>query len=289
MIQTPVRRIKADLHNHLKTGGFPIRINTDKVIDITSKKLGPGGTIAVINFDPATRYEDLANSGSYERDNIGNGLYFTDQDVTIVKGVEVEALLPSGKEVDILGLGVLEDKHPKHGRTLLDCMAEVREMGGIIGAGHPFHMGGLGPYFLEDPSRLLDFDFVEIHNGECALSIPLILPYKNANEKAQTFFYNQLAETPELSLKVGKLISSDGHSLHEIGNNYMEIPELDLSSPERLAESLRTGLIKASVGNLEEHRTNSYFSAIEHIMKWAYIKAVRKSGLGKKFPNLDAP
>ena len=266
--------VKADLHNHLKTGGFlPMAIDVNKVIDKARARLGRQGVLGVVNYYPSKRYEDFANDGTYMRKDIGNALYFPEKQIIVIKGEEVEAKLPGGfGQIDLLFLGVYKNKHPKHGRTLPDAIKEARDFGALVGADHPFHHGGVGPYLEVNLEILNELDFMEVHNGECAIWFP---GYGGANVKAQIFFEKIRTNFPELQSTLGKLVASDGHSKFEIGSSYMEIPRLDLTDRNTIVSSLKEGLIYAANNNPSERRHNSYFGAAKHIAEWA----IRKSGV----------
>lgn len=266
------------MHNHLKTGGWFSRINVNEVIDKARKRLGSGGVLGVVNFSPTRRYEDFASFPGYERQDFGNALYFPNQDIIVVKGEEMETILPSGEQVDLLALGMNKGQHPKPRRTLDDRLKEIKEMGGILGADHPFHKDGIGPFLEIHKGYLGKFDFLEVHNGECALWLP---GYAKANEKALEFFNHVRTQNPALCNTLGKLVSSDGHSIYEIGRSNMSLPSISLRNRDSIVSSLRNGMVYAANENLPCKRHNSYDGAVDHIAKWVYLKVARKT---KIFP-----
>jgi len=266
--------VRADLHNHLKTGGsLPRTIDVNQVIDKARVRLGRQGVLGVINYFPSKRYEDFVQDGTYMRRDIGNALYFPDKQIIVVKGEEVEARLPGGcGQVDLLFFGVDKNKHPQHGRILSDAIKEARDLGALVGADHSFHHSGIGPYLENNPDLLGALDFFGVHNGEAAIWLP---GYSKANKKAQQFFNMVRKYHKELRHTLGKLVSSDGHSKFEIGSSYMEIKKLDLTDRNTIVSSLKEGLIYAANNDLPDKRYNSYFGAAKHIAEWA----VRKMGV----------
>lgn len=269
-----MRLVRADFHNHLKTGGFPPRnIDVNRVIDTARARLGEGGILGVINYPPATRYEDLASSRGYDRQDLGNAVYFPDQSITVIKGVEFEVKLPDGRYVDLLVLGLDKDKSPTSRRNLKDAIREVRDLGALIGVDHPFHKDGAGPFLERNPEYLWGFDFFETHNGEASLWLP---GHSNSNQRAQNFFDKVRRTYEELETRLGKLVSSDGHSIREIGSSWMEIPALNLANRDTIVASLKQGMVDAASLNLLDQREAPYTGAFKHISEWVYVKTARK-------------
>jgi len=125
------------------------------------------------------------------------------------------------------------------------------------------------PDLKKDPDLLKFFDAIEVHNGEAALWLPFITP-RRANQRAQEFY-----DAFKYEFKIGRIVTSDGHSLNEIGTSwtriYMPIYS-EIGSAEQLIDSLR-GEIKATnmralsgVAYEQEHeqKMNSRFMAAMH-------------------------
>lgn len=84
-------KIKADLHNHLRTSSIFENSDFNNSIDTASKKLGGGACFGLINMHDR-RYEKFADLKGYEREWIGdnkNGIYIPEKDVLVVRGQEV--------------------------------------------------------------------------------------------------------------------------------------------------------------------------------------------------------
>lgn len=220
------RQVNADLHNHLATRRDLSHLEFDIVIDTIRERLGPGGIFGVCNFDD-NRYEQFVGKQGYERENMGNAIYVPEKDIWVVKGQEVHS-----KDGSVLVLGLNEGKALKSGRPLEDTIKESKDHKGINVMVHPFHIAGLGRYFEynfrkynETPlmqtiyfELFRKFDGIEIHNSEAALSLFPITPL-NPNEKARELFRMMRY----FHTKLGTVISSDGHSVWEIGTSYMTV------------------------------------------------------------------
>ncbi|MBU0959403.1 MAG: hypothetical protein KKB31_05655 [Nanoarchaeota archaeon] len=263
--------VKADLHNHLKTGGFfPKKIDTNKIIDQARARLGKNGVLGVVNYEPSRRYEDLAQEGTYQREDLGNSLWFSDKKILVVRGEEIETNLPNGQMIEVLALGLDgSEGNISHGRSLEYTLQAVKERGGIVGADHPFHHGGIGNYLLDNPELLRKLDFIETHNGEAAIWLPGVTQI-GVNRRAWNLFRWAVHTYPHLEL--GSLVSSDGHSKFEIGSSYTTIPEIDRRDAPTITESLRRGLIIAGKKHLPVRRSDSYFGAMKHIAEWVAVK-----------------
>lgn len=266
--------IKADLHNHLKTGRWIKEIDPSKVIDKVNEKLGHGGALGIINYRPSQRYEEFVSCLKEDTINLKNAVHIPIYNLTFIKGEEINVKLPKGGQADLLVLGLNSKYHIGHGKRLDDVIKEVKDNGALIGADHPFHIGGIGPFLKNNQDYLHKLDFLEIYNGECSLWLP---GYSKSNQKAQEFFDSARDEDCLLKNTLGKLVSSDGHSIKEIGSNWMELPILDLHSQESLILSLKKGMIlAASSPYFYDKRNNNSLDAINHMIKWVYVKVARK-------------
>ena len=86
-----VGRIKADLHNHLRTSSNLQDEDFNQSIDLAHRRLGSGGVFGMINFSD-TRYEKFSELGGYQRVYVGpqkNAIYVPEKDILVVKGQEV--------------------------------------------------------------------------------------------------------------------------------------------------------------------------------------------------------
>ncbi|MFA5857040.1 MAG: hypothetical protein WC867_06775 [Candidatus Pacearchaeota archaeon] len=252
-----MNKIKADLHNHLRTSSRNYQNDFNKTIDITSSRLGPGGVIGLINFSDK-RYESFIDLNGYERVFIGenkNGIYIPEKNVLVIKGQEVPTKLGH-----VLVLGLEKDVYIKENRSLIDTINESLDNGGIVVSDHPYYAHGIGNYLESNPKILENIDAIEVHNGEAALGIPKTpLPY-GSNKKAQLFYDRIKPDFPHL----GALSSSDGHSLYELGRSWTEIDNLNLENKTKFTSSLRNSI--RNTNNLSERcNKNSIIGAIDHI------------------------
>lgn len=257
-------KVKADLHNHLRTSSNMEGL-FNKVVDKTREKLGPGGIIAVANYNDE-RYESLVNQKGYERSYIGNATYIPEKNVLIYKAEEVPT-----KQGDLLVLGISENKHLKPGRSLEDSLKEAKDNNGINCGVHEFYFAGVGPYLKRHQHILEYFDGFEIHNGEAVIYIPRIAP-ANANKKAQEFYDNIIKPS---WLQIGGFSSSDGHSIFEIGSSYTTIEEPPILFAEKLNESIRRS-IKHHRDFSKDKRSNSYIGSLKHIAELGWFKVEQR-------------
>lgn len=218
------------------------------------------------------RYEEFVKLKGYSKDALGkciNGIYVPSKDIIVVKGQEVPT-----KQGHLLVLGLEYDVHLKNGRPLEDTLKEANDHNGIIVADHPFYREGLGPYLESHQDLLQDFDALETHNGEAALSLFGLLPFR-ANEKAREFYKKITLDNKYL----GALSSSDGHSFYELGSSWTEIEQ-----PEKrdFVNSLRQSIRNTSIST-ERQNVDSRLGALDHIIDLVSIKAASKIGLRVKF------
>jgi len=259
-----IRNIKADLHNHWRTRGYDINPNKwslDNIASIVRRRLGPGGTIGLVNFagteENASNYEKVLRANYGQVDDIGNGFYVPDWDVTIIKGEEVVTRVGGGFG-DLLVLGVGTDKHMVHEESLEDALKRAHDYGGLTIADHAFGKRGIGPYLVEHPELLGQLDGIEVFNCE-ARWLPSLLP-RGANPKAQEFYDQVYEDYPNLAA----IYTSDGHSPREVGDTYMVLGNLDLHDSETLVESLNHRMrrpIFVKCGGA----VSGYLGVIEHI------------------------
>lgn len=260
--------VRTDLHNHLST--YSSRIPSfDKTVDVASEKLQAGGVLGVVNFADR-RYEDFVSQAGYDRYDKGNAVYVPQKDLLIVKGQEVQT-----DKGHILVLGLPKDKHLKFGfmHRLKDALKEAKDEGGVIIADHPFYCHGIGPY-LNAHSDLLAyyFDGIETHNGAAVTFLPGTKSF-DANKAAQNFF-----QTHGKLSNLGYLVSSDGHSLFEIGSSYKMMPNFDIENEETIRDSIRKGvnyIPEMSFDRVHKSRLGSF----GHIGALAFAVGLSKFGL----------
>ena len=269
-------KVKADLHNHLRTSSRSYDVDFNRAIDIATRRLGDGAIFGVVNFADK-RYEHFTGLRGYERVYVGeknNGIYVPQQNVLVIKGQEVPT-----NEGHILVFGLGKDVHLKQYRTLQDTLKEAVDNNGVVIVDHPFHSHGLGNYLESNPSTLKSIDAIEVHNGEGAFGIPKTpFPY-GANRKAQEFYDRIKRDFPHL----GALASSDGHSMYELGRSWTEIDGLNLEEKTNFVNSLRKS-IRNTNSQTPKRKKNAVFGAIDHLIDLAFIvKVAPKLGLGKLF------
>lgn len=259
-------KVRADLHNHLRTSSRSSEPDFNRTIDTAAERLGNGAVVGVINFADK-RYEHFTGLGGYGRVYVGeknNGVYVPSKNVLIIKGQEVPT-----KEGHILVLGLGKDVHLKSGRNLQDSLSEARDNEGIIIADHPFYAYGIGSHLEANPSILQYFDAIEVHNGEAVFGIPKTpFPYK-ANIRAQEFYDRIKRDFPHL----GALSSSDGHSIYELGRSWTEIDSLDLEDKTNFTPSLRDSIRKTN-SQTPKKKSKAVLGALDHIADLILINQI---------------
>jgi len=257
-----MRKVFADLHNHLKTGSYMPEGIFNRTAEIVRRRLGEGGIIGLVNFEDR-RYEDFSELSGYERVDFGNALYVPEKDVMIVRGQEVPT-----KHGHLLVLGLKKGKNLKGGRSLEDSLKEARDENGIIIADHPFYKEGIGHSIDNLPEDNVFFDAIEVHNGS-SVWIPFVTP-RNSNEESELFYLLNTLITSAHS--IGAISASDGHSLYELGRSYtrLEMPQYnEIKDAEQLVDCLKIAIRKARPEDCV--RKNSRLGAIKHLFELGLI------------------
>lgn len=263
-------KVKADLHNHIRTGRWFKDKDFNLAVDIASERLGTGGIIGLVN-SLDKRYETFSGLKGYERVFLDDkkAIYIPEKDLTVVRGEEIPT-----KRGHVLALGLNYDKNLRGGRLITETVMEIKDNGGIAVLVHPFYRNGPGKYVSKDLSLLKGIDAIEIHNGEAALYLPGLTP-KDANKQSEKFCKNLKSNYPDL----GMLSSSDGHSFYEIGSSWTE---LDIQGYKSFIKNLREAINKTSP-ETHSQRRNYKWGALDHIADLAFISAMVKAGI----KNLD--
>ena len=265
-------KIRADLHNHLRTSSILKNSDFNNSINSASKKLGPDACFGLINMHDR-RYEKFADLKGYEREWIGdskNGIYIPEKDVLVVRGQEVTT-----KQGHLLVLGLGYEIHLKNSVSLEDTLKKAKDHNGIVIVDHPFYMAGIGFYLLKNQKLLEEIDAIEVHNGEAAFGLP-IGPFSiNANKKAREF-YNLVKK---YYAHLGAIASSDGHSIDEVGSSYTEISKPEYN--KNFISSLRDSIRNANLDNCKKMK-GSVFGSFKHLSELVGIIASEKIG-SKKF------
>jgi hypothetical protein len=268
-----LRKINADLHNHLATGNDIDSLDFNKVIDTARKNLGAGGILGICNFDDK-RYEQFIKKEGYKRQNLGNAIYVPEKDILVIKGQEIHAL-----ECSVLVLGLPEGKNLEGGRLVEDVLKEAKTYEACTGIVHPWHIGGIKEYLwkLIEKISIKEFeklvDWYEVHSATASLCVPGVTP-KNANGKARKTYDFMIND---LKIDIGSEISTDGHSVWEIGNSYTTLTMPDYNEMD--SKALNKELIHA----LREHKdysgkekTNYIGALLYGLAAFIYLPLCRK-------------
>ncbi len=218
-------KVRADLHNHLRTLSNLRQKDFNIIIDLARQRLGENGIFAFVNFNDK-RYERFIGLKGYERDYIREdrtAVYVPEKQVLVVKGQEIPT-----KQGHLLVLGIGCDEHIKPDRTLEDTLKEAGDKNAIVIEPHGYSKNGIGFYLEDNIGLYFHLNAVETHNGETL---------RKVNQKARTRYRELKSLYPYINL--GALSSSDGHSFHELGTNWTEIEMPDLENPLRFVHSLR--------------------------------------------------
>ena len=263
-----MKKIKADLHNHLRSSSILENSDFNNSVDIASKKLGSGACFGLINMHDR-RYEKFADLKGYEREWVGenrNAIYIPEKDVLVIRGQEVTT-----KQGHLLVLGLGYDVHLKNSISLEDTLKKARDNCGTMIVDHPFYLKGIGNYLEKNLKLLKYIDAIEVYNGEAAFGLPVGPFPKNANEKAQKFYSEVRKDFPHL----GAIASSDGHSISEIGSSYTEIDKPEYN--KNFIYSLRNSVRDANLNDCKKMNP-SFFSSMKHISELVGIIASEKVG-----------
>lgn len=254
-----IKNCKADLHNHLRTSDNFKDEDFNKAIDICNKKLGNYknySAFGMINFNDS-RYETFSGLKGYDRQTIGNALYIPEKKVVVIKGQEVPT-----KDGHLLVLGLKENVHLKSNQTLEDTIKEAKDNNGILIADHPFYSQGLGKR-LNDANIRDSIDGIEIFNGEAT----------NAMNREAIIFYHKSMGYMDYSA----ISSSDGHSFYELGNNFITLPDLDITDSEKLVESLKFEISRSEL--YPSRKKHSIIGTLDHFADLAVLIAKSKFGI----------
>lgn len=136
--------------------------------------------------------------------------------------VAEEILTPHG---EIMGMFLKETIPSGNGITPAEAIARIREQNGLVCVPHPYdtvRMSALGGKALEEIAGQIDI--LEVFNARC------LFPYSSERALA-------LAKKHGIARSAG----SDSHTLGEIGNVYVEMPEF--SGKNDFLEALKKGEI----------------------------------------------
>lgn len=248
--------VKADLHNHLRTGKHTLDGDFNKAVDYARKNLGKNAILGIINRNDS-RYEKLISQKGYFRelsDLDGSSVYVPEKEVYLIKGQEVRT-----KKGNILVLGLSPRDYVLNGTSLERAISSAKEKGGIVIASAPFYQSGIGNYLIKKRESLKGIDAIEVYNSKAEFSFPIGPFPENANETAKDFYKYVCG----IYAPLGAISSSDGNSFYEIGSSYTEFQNPDRKNFKRwLKEEIKRS-------NLETERKNSSSKRgmLEHIAK----------------------
>ena len=264
-----MRIVKSTPHNHLRTSSYITEIDANDAVKIASKRLGKGGVLGVINFNPSENEPDqrwslFFDNLRYDKINTENGVYIPKLDLLAVHGQEV----PTKEGYHVLLLGTTVKQNVRNNSSLDDVLTLKDKFGAIAIADHPFHKNGIGNFLKENPEYYNSFDGYEVFNG-IALNNK---KYPNANFKASTEFSNIQQNYPNLF----PFASDDGHSVYEIGKSYsnIEMPsdyEVFRNFPEKVVEALKEGYKANKDKNLGHVKKISILEALDHFADLALL------------------
>ncbi len=157
--------------------------------------------------------------------------------------VAEEILTPHG---EIIGM-FLKETIPS-GLSIEQTISQIRAQGGLVSIPHPFDtFRGLRLDSKELEALVDQIDAIEVFNARG--------PFLKSSAKARAF---------AMKYGIPGTVGSDAHTIGEIGNAYMEMPEFN--SRDDFLQALRTGKV---VG----HRTNPL---IHFVTAWEKLKGSLK-------------
>jgi len=274
-------KIKAALHEHLRTGSGLGERDFDKTIFTADYRLGHQSMFGVVDFDDK-RYKRFIELPGMDRAYVGDdkrAIRLRDKgdvwDISCVHGEEVPT-----KQGHLLVLGLGYEAHLKHGRDVEETIREARDYNpeAVIIVDHPFHRSGLGNHLKENLRLLEEIDAIETFNGEASFGI---FPFPAfANFKARSFYRKNNGKVENL----GAISTSDGHSFFEFGRSNVMIEKPDFSSTENFSKTFRQGVRDTCLSaiNRKSYITGN-IGAIKHIAEMVGIIAGCKLGFEDYF------
>ncbi len=157
--------------------------------------------------------------------------------------VAEEVLTPVG---EIMGL-FLSEEVPR-GLSPQETISRIRSQGGLVGIPHPF-------------GRSLPWNDNPLTSTEVLSQVDIIETFNS-----RTPFSNSIARAWKLTKEQGKAASagSDAHTLGEIGQAYVEMPEFD--GPDDFLNSLAQGKIFGQKSSYLAHFASTWARIRKHIL-----------------------
>lgn len=288
-----LKGVKADLHTHglvnSLTPGWGDSISAflerrvatlEKADYYLSWKSPSNLLLGVVNFDDSA-YEHLVSTrkpapsraiyDDYRKIFIATGHpIIHDSWHVYVRGQEIPT-----EEGHVLVIAADRQIPKRNGSYILtEVLREARDLGAITIADHPL-AGGL----VKDMLNLVN------GSGRFALGEENIRKYAQSLDGIEVWnsnFPGLGEETARLALDLRLLgvYSSDSHDVREALNAYINIPSLDITSPERLKAGIKEGMRKGYGSRMRPR--NSRLSGIKHVAAVLYNAARLKAGLVEK-------
>jgi predicted metal-dependent phosphoesterase TrpH len=157
--------------------------------------------------------------------------------------VAEEILTPVG---EIMGLFLSEAI--SRGLSPQETISRIRSQGGLVAIPHPF-------------GRSLPWNTNPLTSTEVLLQVDIIETFNS-----RTPFSSSIARSWKLAKEQGKVASagSDAHTLGEIGQAYVEMPEFD--GPEDFLNSLAQGTIFGQKSSYLAHFSSTWARIRKHIL-----------------------
>ncbi|MFH1585889.1 MAG: hypothetical protein ABIB79_03920 [archaeon] len=264
--------VKVTLHNHFRTRSNFKPEDFNRIVDLAYEGLGRGAIVGITNFtsgENAFNYERVTGFRGYKRDYIGgekgNAIFVPEKEITLIKTQEIPT-----KQGHVLVPGGERGKNLKPDKNLEYTLKEAEEINSKTFLVHLYSGSGVFHYIKDNMHWLNYVGGIEIQNGEAVLSRIGVTPI-DANRKSREFYREAVKKYPHLI----PLVSSDGHSFYEFRENWVEISDIDRSSPEKLIESLMINLRTPS--RFQTH--NAPLRAAMHIVEIEATVALAKVGL----------
>lgn len=234
---------RADLHYHGTTPGIFSRGLSERMLRVGERRLATPENYGVMGMDNFgdRRYECLLEALGDSVDDRDFFFYSPPHNMVVIKGEEV----PTKEGVHLLGIGLPKGKHVlpgKGGISIEDASKKIRDLGGLVVADHPYSRNGIG-LFCREMGWEIPYDLLdgwEIYNAEAEARIPKLLP-PHANKDATVEYYGSDARREAAGQSLSPLVSSDGHSLFELGKSHRTVSlpvDYTLLTPETLREGL---------------------------------------------------
>lgn len=267
--------IRFDPHGHGRTGSYFLPGEPRRIARTVRARLGRFGIWGLTDFND-NRYERFWTSVTRRNEalDIGNGLYFPDEEIYIVHAQEV----PDCEDRHVWIGPLATNAYVESGLGVAETVNAARSIAGgyapLVIAAHPSSRWGHGMFLDADPENAALFDGIEVHNeaADFEVVVDLVMGlflrrsrgtdrrpmskmfdrsrWRTFNQRNGALYERLVRYHPDLT----PIITSDSHSIRYlggIGTSWLWLPDIPedflgprgyISESDKLAAYLRWGL-----------------------------------------------